>query len=47
MERRLARARSVVSYFDRTYAEGKKFSWKDGVRAHWCLVRYGFSSRKN
>ena len=30
-----------ISYSGRTYAEGKKISWKDGVRALWCLVRYG------
>ncbi len=32
---------SPISYSGRTYAEGKKISWKDGVRALWCLVRYG------
>ncbi len=30
-----------ISYSGRTYAEGKKVSWKDGVRALWCLLRYG------
>ena len=29
-----------ISYYGRTYAEGKKISWKDGVRALWCIVRY-------
>jgi len=29
-----------VSYAGRTYAEGKKINWKDGVRALWCIVRY-------
>ena len=34
-----------ISYYGRTYAEGKKITWKDGVRALWCLLRYGvFSS---
>jgi glycosyltransferase involved in cell wall biosynthesis len=30
-----------ISYSGRTYAEGKKIGWKDGVRAVWCLVKYG------
>ena len=30
-----------VSYSGRTYAEGKKTGWKDGMRAIWCLVKYG------
>lgn len=29
-----------VSYAGRTYREGKKIRWKDGVRAIWCIVRY-------
>ena len=29
-----------ISYSGRTYAEGKKIGWKDGVRAMWCIVRY-------
>lgn len=29
-----------VSYAGRTYAEGKKIGWKDGVRALWCIIRY-------
>jgi glycosyltransferase involved in cell wall biosynthesis len=29
-----------VSYAGRTYAEGKKIGWKDGVRAIWCIVKY-------
>lgn len=31
-----------ISYYGRTYAEGKKIGWKDGFRAMWCIVRYGF-----
>jgi glycosyltransferase involved in cell wall biosynthesis len=31
-----------ISYYGRTYAEGKKITWKDGVRALWCILRYGF-----
>lgn len=29
-----------VSYYGRTYAEGKKITWKDGMRALVCIVRY-------
>jgi len=29
-----------ISYDGRTYAEGKKIGWKDGVRAFYCIVRY-------
>jgi glycosyltransferase involved in cell wall biosynthesis len=29
-----------ISYWGRTYAEGKKIGWKDGFRALWCLVKY-------
>lgn len=32
-----------ISYYGRTYAEGKKIGWKDGFRALWCIVRYGLS----
>jgi glycosyltransferase involved in cell wall biosynthesis len=29
-----------ISYSGRTYKEGKKIGWKDGVRALWCILRY-------
>jgi glycosyltransferase involved in cell wall biosynthesis len=29
-----------VSYAGRTYAEGKKIGWRDGVRAIWCIFKY-------
>jgi glycosyltransferase involved in cell wall biosynthesis len=29
-----------VSYSGRTYSEGKKIGWRDGVRALWCIVKY-------
>lgn len=32
-----------ISYYGRTYAEGKKITWKDGIAALWCMVRYRFS----
>jgi hypothetical protein len=34
-----------ISYYGRTYAEGKKISWRDGVRAFWCIVKYNIMSR--
>lgn len=30
-----------ISYTGRTYTEGKKINWKDGVRALWCILKYG------
>jgi dolichol-phosphate mannosyltransferase len=30
----------AISYEGRTYEEGKKITWKDGVRALYCIVRY-------
>jgi glycosyltransferase involved in cell wall biosynthesis len=29
-----------ISYAGRTYEEGKKITWKDGVQALWCIIRY-------
>ena len=29
-----------VSYYGRTYADGKKISWRDGVHALWCIIKY-------
>jgi hypothetical protein len=29
-----------VSYYGRTYAEGKKINWEDGFRAIYCILRY-------
>ncbi len=31
-----------ISYYGRTYAEGKKISWKDGFRAIYCILKYNF-----
>ncbi|MGA2218566.1 MAG: glycosyltransferase family 2 protein, partial [Terracidiphilus sp.] len=31
-----------ISYTGRTYAEGKKIGWRDGVRAIWCICKYNF-----
>jgi glycosyltransferase involved in cell wall biosynthesis len=30
-----------ISYYGRSYEEGKKIGWKDGVSALWCIIRYG------
>ena len=30
-----------ISYYGRTYKEGKKIGWKDGIRAIFCILRYG------
>lgn len=30
-----------ISYYGRTYEEGKKINWKDGFRAIWCIFKYG------
>jgi len=29
-----------ISYYGRTYAEGKKIGWKDGIRAVYCILKY-------
>lgn len=34
-----------ISYYGRTYQEGKKVHWKDGVRAIWCILKYNFWSK--
>jgi glycosyltransferase involved in cell wall biosynthesis len=31
-----------ISYYGRSYAEGKKIGWKDGVRAIYCILKYNF-----
>lgn len=33
-----------ISYYGRTYAEGKKIGWKDGFRAMYCILRYNLFS---
>jgi glycosyltransferase involved in cell wall biosynthesis len=35
-----------ISYQGRTYAEGKKIGWKDGVRAMYCIFKYGLRRAK-
>jgi len=34
-----------ISYYGRTYADGKKIGWKDGVEAIWCIVKYNLFSK--
>ncbi len=35
-----------ISYYGRTYLEGKKIGWKDGFRALYCIIKYGFFKAK-
>ncbi|MDP4131691.1 MAG: glycosyltransferase family 2 protein, partial [Bacteroidota bacterium] len=43
---KLARIRNIriyevgISYYGRTYQEGKKIGWKDGFRALYCILKY-------
>lgn len=50
---KLARIRGIriyevgISYYGRRYEEGKKIGWRDGMRALYCILKYGFfRSRK-
>jgi glycosyltransferase involved in cell wall biosynthesis len=44
-KRRLRVYEVGISYSGRTYEEGKKIGWRDGVRALWCLVKYAVAER--
>ena len=35
-----------ISYYGRTYEEGKKIGWKDGVRAIYCILKYSLFSKE-
>ncbi|MEZ5070603.1 MAG: glycosyltransferase family 2 protein [Bacteroidales bacterium] len=35
-----------ISYYGRTYEEGKKINWKDGFRAIYCIVKYGLFPKR-
>jgi glycosyltransferase involved in cell wall biosynthesis len=35
-----------ISYHGRTYEEGKKIGWKDGVQALWCILKYSIKARR-
>ncbi len=34
-----------ISYYGRTYEEGKKIGWRDGFRAIWCILKYNLLSK--
>jgi glycosyltransferase involved in cell wall biosynthesis len=34
-----------ISYYGRTYDEGKKINWKDGLRAIYCIIKYNYFSK--
>jgi len=34
-----------IAYYGRTYEEGKKIGWKDGIRALYCILKYGLFIR--
>ena len=48
---KLARMKNIrlyevgISYYGRTYSEGKKINWKDGFRALYCIFKYGVFSK--
>ncbi len=48
---KIARVRGVriyevgISYYGRTYQEGKKIGWRDGFRAIYCILKYGLFRR--
>jgi hypothetical protein len=35
-----------ISYYGRTYEDGKKIGWKDGFRAIYCILKYGLFKAK-
>lgn len=35
-----------IAYYGRTYNDGKKINWKDGLYAIWCVLKYNILSRK-
>lgn len=35
-----------ISYYGRTYKEGKKIKWKDGVRTVFCIIKYGLFNKR-
>lgn len=36
-----------ISYYGRTYEEGKKIGWRDGVKALWCIVKYTITTPRS
>jgi glycosyltransferase involved in cell wall biosynthesis len=45
-KRRLRVYEVGISYSGRTYEEGKKIGWKDGVRALWCMLKYAIKEKR-
>ena len=45
-KRRLRVYEVGISYSGRTYEEGKKIGWKDGVRAFWCMLKYSWKETR-
>ena len=45
-KRRLRIYEVGISYWGRTYEEGKKIGWRDGVRALWCLLKYSIKESR-
>ncbi|MBA3912404.1 MAG: glycosyltransferase family 2 protein [Acidobacteriales bacterium] len=45
-KRRLRIYEVGISYWGRTYEEGKKIGWRDGVTALWCLLKYSLKERR-
>jgi dolichol-phosphate mannosyltransferase len=35
-----------ISYYGRTYQDGKKIGWRDGFRALWCIIKYNLFNNK-
>jgi len=35
-----------ISYYGRTYEDGKKIGWKDGVRAIYCILKYNLWAKR-
>jgi len=35
----------AISYYGRTYADGKKIGWRDGFQAIWCIIKYNLLKR--
>jgi len=36
-----------ISYYGRTYDDGKKINWKDGISAMWCILKYNTWNKTN
>lgn len=43
LKRGIKIAEVPISYYPRTYTEGKKINWKDGLKAIWTLIKYRFN----